>query len=70
MRTRPVFPWTVTYIKKSDIENEYQSAGKEAQNDGINLNNEEENDCVQGFTDECSQTFLWIHQEKWQKIFW
>ena len=55
------------YIKKSDIENEYQSAGKEAQNDGINLNNEEENDCVQGFTDECSQTFLWIHQEKWQK---
>ena len=25
------------------------------------------NNHFQGFSDECSQTFLWIHQEKWQR---
>ena len=53
------------YIKKSDLKNERQSASAETQSDVINLNNEE--DGFQGSTDECSQTFLWIHQEKWQR---
>ena len=55
------------YIRKSDFENENQSGSERAQNNGFNSNNDEDNDCFQGFTDECSQTFLWIHQEKWQK---
>lgn len=55
------------YIKKSDLKNEHQSASTETQSNVINLNNEEDNDRFQGFSDECSQTFLWIHQEKWQR---
>ena len=32
----------------------------------INSRNQD-TDCFQGFSDECSQTFLWIHQENWQR---